>query len=100
METVTEKNIQESVNAAIDQANDYLQKAEGASAEEAKILRAHAQEALSKAKEHLGTYYQKFSTEGQQIACQVNECVHENPWRAVGIACAVGVLIGALIARK
>jgi ElaB/YqjD/DUF883 family membrane-anchored ribosome-binding protein len=100
METVTEKNIQESVNAAIDQANDYLQKAEGASAEEAKILRAHAQEALSKAKEYLGTYYQKFSAEGQQIACQVNECVHENPWRAVGIACAVGVLIGALIARK
>ena len=37
---------------------------------------------------------------GRQIANDTDAYVHEHPWRAIGIAGAVGVLIGMLIARR
>jgi ElaB/YqjD/DUF883 family membrane-anchored ribosome-binding protein len=37
---------------------------------------------------------------GRKVAHDTDEYVHEHPWRAIGIAGAVGVLIGMLIARR
>ncbi len=37
---------------------------------------------------------------GRQIAHDTDAYVHEHPWRAIGIAGAVGVLVGMLIARR
>ncbi len=37
---------------------------------------------------------------GRKIAHDTDDYVHEHPWRAIGIAGAVGVLIGMLIARR
>jgi ElaB/YqjD/DUF883 family membrane-anchored ribosome-binding protein len=37
---------------------------------------------------------------GRKIAHDTDEYVHEHPWRAIGIAGAVGLLVGMLIARR
>ena len=37
---------------------------------------------------------------GRKIVHDTDEYVHENPWRAIGIGGAVGLLIGMLIARR
>lgn len=37
---------------------------------------------------------------GRKIAHDTDDYVHEHPWRAIGVAGAVGVLIGMLIARR
>jgi ElaB/YqjD/DUF883 family membrane-anchored ribosome-binding protein len=43
---------------------------------------------------------QTYVTDGYHQAADVtDQYVHENPWRAVGIAAAAGVLIGLLIRR-
>ena len=34
------------------------------------------------------------------VAKETDTYVHDNPWKAAGIAAAVGVLIGALISRR
>lgn len=34
------------------------------------------------------------------IRLGADDCVHDNPWRAVGIAAVGGLLLGLLIARK
>ena len=37
---------------------------------------------------------------GKELVDSADNYVRENPWQAVGLAAAVGVLIGMLIARK
>ncbi len=37
---------------------------------------------------------------GKEAAKTTDEFVHENPWKAVGIAAGVGFIVGLLIARK
>jgi len=37
---------------------------------------------------------------GRKIAHDTDEYVHEHPWRAIGIAAGVGLLVGMLIARR
>ena len=36
----------------------------------------------------------------KEAAAVTDEYVHENPWRAIGIAAALGAIVGMLIARK
>ena len=36
----------------------------------------------------------------KQAARATDEYVHENPWKAVGIAAGVGFLVGLLISRR
>ena len=52
-------------------------------------VRARAEESLRSAREHL-------SGAGNQLDAQVRE----NPWAAVGIAAAIGLLVGILLSRK
>ncbi|MNC98513.1 hypothetical protein D3C83_164970 [compost metagenome] len=36
----------------------------------------------------------------RQAARATDEYVHENPWRAVGMAAGIGLLVGLLIGRR
>ena len=63
-------------------------------------LQEEAKKKLRMARETLGNFYQNASNQSKEIADGINACVHENPWRAVGIAAAAGVLLGLLIAKK
>lgn len=94
------KNYPGSVEEAIEQAQELLNQAKEAGGKQAEQLQEKAQEILHQAKQSFGCYYQQASEQGRQIAHNVNDCVHENPWRAVGVAALVGVIIGALLARK
>ena len=37
---------------------------------------------------------------GKEVAKGTDEFVHEHPWKAVGIAAGIGLLVGLLISRK
>lgn len=37
---------------------------------------------------------------GKEVAQTADEYVHQNPWNAVAISSAVGLLVGMLLARK
>ena len=36
----------------------------------------------------------------QQAARYTDEYVHENPWRAIGVAAGIGLLLGLMIGRR
>jgi ElaB/YqjD/DUF883 family membrane-anchored ribosome-binding protein len=38
--------------------------------------------------------------QAQTAAGAADEYVHENPWRAIGIAAAAGLLVGILLSRR
>lgn len=92
--------VRDNVDAALEQADDLLKKAAEATGDEAQELREKASQCLMRARSNIKDFYQRTSVEGKQIAGEVNDCVHENPWRAVGIAAIGGLLLGLLVARK
>ncbi len=92
--------IHDHVNEALEQADELLKEAASASGEEAKELHAQAKQKLQAANETLKAFYAKTSVQGKALASDINECVHENPWRAVGVAAAIGLLVGLVIAKK
>ena len=94
------KDLRDDLHEAIDQAQDLLKQAKEVGGEKAEELQNQANKILENAKKDFSRYYQRATEEGKQIACNVNDCVHENPWRAVGIAAVAGIVLGAILARK
>jgi ElaB/YqjD/DUF883 family membrane-anchored ribosome-binding protein len=69
---------EELLRATADQAGPKVQE-----------VRARAEESLRNAKEHL-----------QGAGRQLDTQVRDNPWAAVGVAAAIGLLAGILLSRK
>jgi ElaB/YqjD/DUF883 family membrane-anchored ribosome-binding protein len=63
-------------------------------------LRSRVNATMSKAKAKLSD----LQTQGQELASQgakgTDEYVRANPWVSVGIAAAVGAMLGALVSRR
>ncbi|WP_028454452.1 DUF883 family protein [Chitinilyticum litopenaei] len=81
-------------------AEQLLSEAIAAGGSEAQALYAKVAERLRAAKGQLINAEQAVVQRAKCAAKATDTYVHEHPWQAVGIAAAVGVLIGMLIARK
>ncbi|MBS1208849.1 MAG: hypothetical protein H6R19_1247 [Proteobacteria bacterium] len=91
----------------LDESQDILHKTEkliidaaAATGKEAEILQARIIAGLREAKERLSSA-EEIAVEKAKAAAKVtDQYVHENPWKAIGIGAAVGVVVGMLIARR
>jgi ElaB/YqjD/DUF883 family membrane-anchored ribosome-binding protein len=62
--------------------------------------RGRLQARLQAARERLGQWQETAMERAKEVGKASDAYVHEHPWKAIGIAGAAGVLIGALIARR
>lgn len=76
---------------------DEATAAGGAKAEE---LRAQGMKMLDHAIAVAHDLQETAIRKGRKIAHDADDYVHENPWRAIGIAGVAGLLIGMLIAKR
>ena len=76
---------------------DEATTAGGAKAEE---LRAQGMKMLDHAISAAHDLQEVAIRKGRKIAHDTDEYVHDKPWRAIGIAGAVGLLLGMLIAKR
>jgi ElaB/YqjD/DUF883 family membrane-anchored ribosome-binding protein len=76
---------------------DEATAAGGAKAEE---LRAQGMKMLDQAISVAHDVQEAAIRKGRKIAHDTDDYVHENPWHAIGMAGAVGFLIGLLIAKR
>jgi len=60
-----------------------------------KVLRA-----IDTAKSSLADSADTVRRQAQRVAATADDYVHDNPWAAVGIAAAVGAVVGALASRR
>lgn len=79
---------------------DLLKAAAAATGETAAALRAKATDKLKVATEKLSGLQEAALLKGKEAARLTDDYVHANPWQAVGVAAAVGFLIGLLASRK
>ncbi|MDD2720275.1 MAG: DUF883 family protein [Gallionella sp.] len=63
------------------------------------VARERVQESLVSAKARLAVAEEAMLERTREAARATDEYVHENPWRAVGIAAGVGLVVGMLISR-
>lgn len=63
-------------------------------------LRARAEESLAVAKEKMADAQDALLEKSKAAATATDDYVHENPWKAVGVAAGVGLVIGLLIGRR
>ena len=81
----TEKLLQESADLAGDQAES---------------LREQLRSSLSKARDALKGTEESLKERGKAAIDATEGYVQSNPWQTIGIAAAIGVLIGLLIGRR
>lgn len=63
-------------------------------------VRAKAEESLRVAKARMADAQDALLAKTREAAKATDVYVHENPWKAVGVAAGVGLVIGLLIGRR
>jgi ElaB/YqjD/DUF883 family membrane-anchored ribosome-binding protein len=98
-EAPTER-MSDDVAAAIDDAQEILQRAAAETGEKARELRDEVQSRLLFAKLRLQELNGDAVERAREVARTTDDFVHDRPWQALGIAGFIGLLIGLLIARR
>lgn len=94
------KTVRNDMKALVKDAQELLREASLASGEKAEELRARGLALLETAMEKAHEVQAVALEKGKAAAQSTDEFVHEHPWKAVGIAAGVGLVIGMLISRR
>ena len=82
------------------EADTLLKQATKESGEKANDLRAQVESKLRAAKLKLQDMQDDAMDRAKATARATDEYVRDNPWQALGVAAALGVLVGLLIGRR
>jgi ElaB/YqjD/DUF883 family membrane-anchored ribosome-binding protein len=85
------------LQALVADAESLLQSGAG---EAAGPTRTRVREILGEAREQIERIESKVVFEAKVAALEADRFVHERPWQAVGIAAAIGLVLGVLVSRK
>lgn len=99
-ENASTQKLMEDLSAVVTDAEELLKATASQTGDRIMAARARAEESLKIAKMRLADAQEALLEKAKVAAKQADTYVHDNPWKAAGIAAAVGVLIGALIARR
>jgi ElaB/YqjD/DUF883 family membrane-anchored ribosome-binding protein len=88
------------MRVVIADAEDLLRATANQAGEKIAVARERIQDSLHQAKVKLAEAEALVRERAAQAAHYTDEYVHENPWRAIGAAAAIGLLLGLLISRR
>ena len=87
-------------SAVLGEAEDMLKKAATETGDKARDLRSQVEAKLLTAKLRLQEIEGQALDQAKAAAKATDEYVHDNPWQAIGVAAAVGFLIGLVVGRR
>lgn len=99
-EQVSKEKLMEDLKVVVADAEELLKATASQTGERIAAARAKAGESLQAAKVRLAEAQASVVEKVKVAAKTTDDYVHENPWQSVGIAAAVGLLLGALISRR
>jgi len=88
------------IRSVIADGEDLLKAAAEVSGEGFAVARQKFEKKLGSAKARLADASQAAVEKSRETAVAANRYVHDNPWPAIGVAAAAGILIGFLAARR
>ena len=99
-QTGTREQLMTDLKSVIGDAETWLRQGGQLTGEEVKAAKAKFERSPSNAKEDLIRLEEAVVEKTKVAAKATDEYVKENPWKAVGLGAAIGVVVGMLIARK
>jgi ElaB/YqjD/DUF883 family membrane-anchored ribosome-binding protein len=96
---VSKEKLMQDLRVVVADAEELLRATAGQAGEKVAAARERIQENLAAAKNRLVDAERVVVDKAKQAASATDDYVHENPWKAVGIAAGVGLVVGMLISR-
>jgi ElaB/YqjD/DUF883 family membrane-anchored ribosome-binding protein len=96
---ISKEKLMQDLRVVVADAEELLRATAGQAGEKMSAARERIQENLAAAKQRLAAAQDAVVAKTKEAAKVTDEYVHENPWKAVGIAAGVGLVIGMLISR-
>jgi ElaB/YqjD/DUF883 family membrane-anchored ribosome-binding protein len=81
-------------------AEELLRATASQAGEKVSVARERIQASLATAKGKLNDAERAAMEKAKEAAKATDQYVHDNPWKAVGIAAGVGLVLGLLIGRR
>ncbi|MFC4339040.1 DUF883 family protein [Cupriavidus numazuensis] len=95
-----QEKLMSDVKTVLSDAEELLKQAASTTGEKAAELRERGMGLLKQAKEKAQDLQDAVVTKSKAAARATDDYVHDHPWRAVGVAAGVGLLVGLLLNRK
>jgi ElaB/YqjD/DUF883 family membrane-anchored ribosome-binding protein len=92
--------LMQDMKVVISDAEELLRATANQAGEKIGIARERIQDSIHQAKVKLAEAEAVLMERAKQAARYTDEYVQENPWRAIGVAAAVGVVLGLLLSRR
>ncbi|MHB9117245.1 MAG: DUF883 family protein [Burkholderiales bacterium] len=99
-EAVTKEKLVADFKVVVADAEELLRATASDTGEKVAAVRARVQDSLREAKERLAEVEARVRAKTKLAARAADDYVQENPWKAVGVAASVGLVIGLLIGRR
>ena len=87
-------------SAVLAEAEEMLKRAANETGDKARDLRSQVETKLLRAKLSLQELEGQAVDQAKRAARATDDYVHDNPWQAIGVAAAVGILLGLLMNRR
>ena len=97
---IPKEKLMEDLRAVVADAEALLQATANQAGEGATAARARIQKSLQVVKANMVDAEDAVIARTKEAAKITDEYVHENPWKAIGITAALGLIAGMLIARR
>ncbi|MGA9396034.1 MAG: DUF883 family protein [Azonexus sp.] len=98
--TANKDRLVSDLKVVISDTEELLRATAGAAGEKAGELRERIAIRLRDAKERLADIEAAVVDKTKAAARATDDFVHEDPWKAVGVAAAIGLTLGVLIGRR
>lgn len=98
--TVTKEKLVADLKVVITDAEELLRVTANQAGEKVGELRVRMQENLTAARHKLADAEAALKEKSREVARATDDYVHEHPWKSIGVAAGVGLLVGLLIGRR
>lgn len=98
--TVTKEKLVADLKVVISDAEELLRVTANQAGEKVGELRVRMQENLTAARHKLADAEAALKEKSREVARATDDYVHEHPWKSIGVAAGVGLLVGLLIGRR
>jgi ElaB/YqjD/DUF883 family membrane-anchored ribosome-binding protein len=97
---ISKEKLAQDMKLVIADAEELLRATASQAGEKVSAAREKIQDSLRNAKVKLAEVEDVLLDKGKQAARATDEYVHDHPWKAVGIAAGIGLIVGMLISRR
>ena len=99
MTEATKERLVSDVKTVLSDAEDLLRQSAASTGEQAVQLRERGMAMLRQARDKAQSLQETAVAKSKEAARAADDYVHENPWRSIGVAFSVGIVLGLLVNR-